>query len=110
MGNPFPLSDLLCHENESYLNEDGEAYTRFNPCPVFESEDEFVRVLIGKESIFEYNSPSSTANFRPVEIENWLKSARLGVIEWVINVCSLYIDSIYNIYIYICYVLCFSWV
>ncbi|GFY86629.1 hypothetical protein Acr_05g0002680 [Actinidia rufa] len=90
MGNPFPLSDLLCHENESFLNEDEEAYTRFNPCPVFESEDEYVRVLIGKESIFEYSSPSSAANFRPVEIESWLISARLGVIEWVINRGSLH--------------------
>ncbi|XP_057481672.1 cyclin-D5-1-like [Actinidia eriantha] len=85
MGSPFPLCDLLCHENKAFLDEDEEAYTKFNPHPVFESEDEYVRVLIQKESIFEYNSPSSAPNFRPVEIPSWLKHARLEEIEWVIN-------------------------
>ncbi|GFZ18822.1 ARM repeat superfamily protein [Actinidia rufa] len=85
MGSPFPLCDLLCHENKAFLDEDEEAYTKFNPHPVFESEDEYVRVLIQKESIFEYNSPSSAANFRPVEIPSWLKYARLDEIEWVID-------------------------
>ncbi|KAL7231671.1 hypothetical protein ACSBR2_009830 [Camellia fascicularis] len=80
----FSLSSLLCQENESSLNESEESHLNSNPCSVSESDDEYIQLLIHKETTFESNRCLS-ANACSAHNENWFKCARLSAIKWILN-------------------------
>ncbi|XAR51361.1 hypothetical protein NMG60_11005963 [Bertholletia excelsa] len=80
----FP--SLLCQENESSLNECGEAEWTINPnlCSDSESE-EYIRELINREGSLGFNNRLS-AGVCPVQSdESWWKSARLSAVKWIFN-------------------------
>ncbi|KAH7846595.1 hypothetical protein Vadar_015810 [Vaccinium darrowii] len=83
----FSLSELLCREDflsepEPELHDDDAA--NIDPCTLSESDDEYIQVLIEKESIFQSNCDVSEMG-QSLQSDSWLKCARLGSINWVLH-------------------------
>ncbi|CAI9780788.1 unnamed protein product [Fraxinus pennsylvanica] len=71
------LSDLLCEEDESCLNE--RCFQDLGTLSVF--DDEYIQLLIQKESNFQ-----SDGNGSSIESEKeWFKCARLDAITWILE-------------------------
>ncbi|CAA2958484.1 cyclin-D5-1-like [Olea europaea subsp. europaea] len=92
----FSLSDLLCGEDDSCLNERGIK----DLGSVSEFDDEYIKLLIQKESIFQ-----SDGNGFSIESEgDWLKCARLDAIRWILETRAFFgfqFDTAYLSIIYL---------
>ncbi|KAL6961356.1 hypothetical protein U1Q18_039124 [Sarracenia purpurea var. burkii] len=95
----FSLDDLLCQENPSSLyesveqedEEKQEEEEEEEGCINCESEDEYMQLLIQKESRFRPNSClSAGVCSAQTQSESWLKWDRLDTIEWVLNTRALF--------------------
>ncbi|XP_059642865.1 cyclin-D5-1-like [Cornus florida] len=80
------LSSLLCSEDESCLIENKEPYYVIvnSPCSVSESEDEYIQMLIRRETSIESNNNLSI-DVCPLSSKSWLKCAREDAIKWILN-------------------------
>ncbi|CAI9766862.1 unnamed protein product [Fraxinus pennsylvanica] len=91
----FSLSDLLCEENESCLNERGIK----DLGSVSEFDDEYIQLLIQRESIFQ-----SDGNGFSIESEgNWLKCARLEATKWILETRAFFGFQFHTAYLSIIY-------
>ncbi|KAG9440435.1 hypothetical protein H6P81_020600 [Aristolochia fimbriata] len=73
---------LLCQETQSCLNEDEEEEDRFLSMSywgVSETEDEYIEMLVSKESSFESKCADDGSE------DNWLKCMRLDAVRWILK-------------------------
>ncbi|KAA8522599.1 hypothetical protein F0562_013040 [Nyssa sinensis] len=82
----FSLSSLLCKEDESCLNED----VNLNSCSFSQSDDEYIHMLIRKETSFISNSSVSREVCSFMSTGNWLKCARLDAIKWILHTRAIF--------------------
>ncbi|XP_059624003.1 cyclin-D5-1-like isoform X1 [Cornus florida] len=85
-GTSASLSDLLCREDQSFLNEnqDDTEYIlsmNSNPCSISEDDDEYIQSLIRRETSPDSSSYVSSAVFS----QSWLNHARLDAINWILK-------------------------
>ncbi|GKU94885.1 hypothetical protein SLEP1_g8311 [Rubroshorea leprosula] len=83
------LSCLLCPETDSIFRENGieeDEYSYFtrNPCFSSENEDEYIGLLLQKETSFGYGSHESSG-YCLINSKPWMRCARLNAVEWIFN-------------------------
>ncbi|XP_072973263.1 cyclin-D5-3-like [Typha angustifolia] len=72
----FPLPNLICEEDEGHLYE--EEVDDIGMIEVCNSDDEFVELLVSKESSFE----SKTHH---LSLDSWLVSSRKDAVRWILQ-------------------------
>ncbi|KAI4316616.1 hypothetical protein L6164_024580 [Bauhinia variegata] len=70
------VSSLLCHENETFL-EDEDSFTHLRDCNM--AEDEYLNILIEREIDLGFKKDE------PLGFGNWIKHARLDAINWILK-------------------------
>lgn len=86
----FSLSSLLCHEDQSCLNQlefESNTCIDSDPCFVYVDEDEYVENLVRREA--RCFGSKGFVPFTDCSASDicWLKTARLDSIEWIFNAC-----------------------
>lgn len=86
----FSLSSLLCHEDQTCLNQlevESNTCVDSNPCFVSVDEDEYVENLVRREA--HCFGSKGFVPFTDCSASDicWLKNARLDSIEWIFNAC-----------------------
>lgn len=91
----FSLPSLFCQEDESCFSELEETHVNLkNSSFSFpHSDDEYIQMLIEKETTFQSNGSVSSADCSG-KSKNWLKCARLDAINWTLNVRFLSISFV----------------
>ncbi|ONI02787.1 hypothetical protein PRUPE_6G222000 [Prunus persica] len=84
----FSLSSLLCHEDQSCLNQlefESNTCIDSDPCFVYVDEDEYVENLVRREA--RCFGSKGFVPFTDCSASDicWLKTARLDSIEWIFN-------------------------
>ncbi|KAA8528462.1 hypothetical protein F0562_035817 [Nyssa sinensis] len=76
------VGDLLYQQNETSLNEDIFINTTNYSASDTEEEDEYVQMLIDREiSVIGFKTHQSSYDM----VGNWIKSARLNAIKWILK-------------------------
>ncbi|XP_073023987.1 LOW QUALITY PROTEIN: cyclin-D5-1-like [Primulina eburnea] len=77
-----PLSNLLCNENESCLEEQyNQKDENFELYPVSESDCDYIENLIQRETSFQ----ASGSDYSVKDKRSWFKCARLDAIKWILD-------------------------
>lgn len=85
----FSLSNLICNEDATHLNEEEEEEDDHRVFILFsETEDEYIEALVSRESSFE----SRASGITEAEAEVVLRCNRLDSIKWVLKVSSHCLD------------------
>ncbi|KAJ4965618.1 hypothetical protein NE237_017467 [Protea cynaroides] len=87
----FSLSSLLCQENEAcFDNEvDEDACLNSSNYVISENDEEFIEMIIERESSFGCKIQGSSDDCS-IELESWLKCARLDAISWILQTRALF--------------------
>lgn len=90
-GSGFSPSSLLCEEDGSCLKDSVDKDLDFDPCPLSESDNEYVEMLIERDASSQSNNCGVSCDDSLTESEQtWLKCARLEAVNWILNVCVLF--------------------
>ncbi|KZV22963.1 hypothetical protein F511_38314 [Dorcoceras hygrometricum] len=82
-----PLSNLLCNENESCLQEKYNwKEENFEIYPVSESDCDYIESLIQRETSFQASGSECSLK----EKRSWFKCARLDAIKWILDAKGLF--------------------
>ncbi|XP_077233450.1 cyclin d5;1 [Tasmannia lanceolata] len=82
------LSSLLCKENETCLDEEEEEEEYKTDMFISEMEDEYIEMLVLKETSFEIKSYGSSEDLS--NDDNWLKCARLDAVRWILKMRAFF--------------------
>ncbi|XP_047311490.1 cyclin-D5-1-like [Impatiens glandulifera] len=86
----FSSPDLRCSEEDDFIFGDKEdPFVDLVSCTIYESEGPYFQTLIEKESVVVVVDPNHFVS-RDTVTSNWAKSARLGVIKWILSTRSFF--------------------
>ncbi|CAN6541960.1 unnamed protein product [Malus baccata var. baccata] len=99
----FSLSSLLCQEDEtclSQLKDESNTSVEFNPCFLFDNDDEYVENLVQKEA--HCFGSKGLMDFSASGM-SWLKTARLDAIDWIFNTGAVFGFQLQTAYLSVTY-------
>ncbi|TQD92873.1 hypothetical protein C1H46_021506 [Malus baccata] len=99
----FSLSSLLCQEDEtclSQLKDESNTSVEFNPCFLFDNDDEYVENLVQKEA--HCFGSKGLMDFSASGM-SWLKTARLDAIDWIFNAWAVFGFQLQTAYLSVTY-------
>ncbi|CDP02596.1 unnamed protein product [Coffea canephora] len=86
------IPSLLCEEDESCFTLNNESDETLCQCCIFEYDDEYIEMLIHKESDLQSNTNKSLCNSSNDETDeqSWSKRARLHAVQWILDTRALF--------------------
>ncbi|KAF8410218.1 hypothetical protein HHK36_002741 [Tetracentron sinense] len=101
----FTLSNLLCQEKEACFDEDvvEDVFLTLNNFNLSESEDEYIEMLVERESSFGTKIHGSSSDDCFTTLGNWLKCARLDAIRWILKTRAFFGFRYHTAYLSVTY-------